>query len=99
MSRLAARALLAVAVLLIARHGTPTAAQTGAKANRGAPAGPHGHILQALTARCIGPADMGGRIADLAVVESDPKTFYVAAGGGGVWKTTDGGTTLTPVFD
>ena len=36
-------------------------------------------ILQGLEARSIGPANMGGRIADLAVVESDPTTFYVAA--------------------
>jgi photosystem II stability/assembly factor-like uncharacterized protein len=101
MSRLAARAVLAVAVLLLARHGGPIAAQTGAKAaaDRGRPAAPYGHVLKALTARCIGPANMGGRIADLAVVESDPKTFYVATAGGGVWKTTDGGLTLTPVFD
>jgi photosystem II stability/assembly factor-like uncharacterized protein len=42
---------------------------------------------------------MGGRITDLAVVESSPNTFYVAAAGGGVWKTTDGGTTFQPIFD
>ena len=42
---------------------------------------------------------MGGRVVDLAVVESNPDTFYVATAGGGVWKTTDGGTTLTSVFD
>ena len=56
-------------------------------------------ILDGLRARCIGPANMGGRIVDLAVVESNPDTFYVAAAGGGVWKTTDGGATFTPVFD
>src|SRR5262245_38871084 len=101
MSRLVARAVLVVAVLLLAHHGQPTAAQTRPLATKpgGAAASPHGHILKALTARCIGPANMGGRIADLAVVESDPKTFYVATAGGGVWKTTDGGTTLSPVFD
>ena len=56
-------------------------------------------IVAGLAARCIGPANMGGRIVDLAVVESNPATYYVAAAGGGVWKTTDGGTTFTPVFD
>src|SRR5262249_18354059 len=56
-------------------------------------------ILAGLSARCIGPANMGGRICDIAVVESNPDTFYFAAAGGGVWKTTDGGTTFTPVFD
>ena len=56
-------------------------------------------IFDGLKARCIGPANMGGRVVDLAVVESNPDTFYVATAGGGVWKTTDGGTTFTPVFD
>jgi photosystem II stability/assembly factor-like uncharacterized protein len=42
---------------------------------------------------------MGGRVTDLAVVESNPATFYAAAASGGVWKTTDGGDTFTPVFD
>lgn len=56
-------------------------------------------ILAGLSARCIGPAYMGGRVVDLAVVESNPATYFVAAAGGGVWKTTDGGATFTPVFD
>ena len=56
-------------------------------------------VLAGLSARCIGPANMGGRIADLAVVESNPATYYVAAAGGGVWKTTDGGASFKPVFD
>ena len=56
-------------------------------------------VLAGLSARCIGPANMGGRVADLTVVESNPATYYVAAAGGGVWKTTDGGTTFKPVFD
>lgn len=56
-------------------------------------------VLAGLSARCIGPANMGGRVADLAVVESNPGTYYVAAAGGGLWKTTDGGTTFKPVFD
>jgi photosystem II stability/assembly factor-like uncharacterized protein len=49
--------------------------------------------------RNIGPAIMGGRIADLAVVESDPATFYVGTATGGVWKTTNAGTTWETVFD
>src|SRR5829696_4878351 len=56
-------------------------------------------ILAGLSARCVGPANMGGRVADLAVVEGNPSTYYVAAASGGVWKTTDGGATFKPVFD
>jgi photosystem II stability/assembly factor-like uncharacterized protein len=56
-------------------------------------------ILAGLNARCIGPANMGGRVADLAVVETNPAIYYVAAASGGVWKTTDGGATFKSVFD
>ena len=42
---------------------------------------------------------MGGRIADLAVVESKPQIFYIATGTGGVWKTENHGTSWTPLFD
>jgi photosystem II stability/assembly factor-like uncharacterized protein len=49
--------------------------------------------------RNIGPADMGGRVADIAGIPSPSKTFYVAAAAGGIWKTTNAGTTFRPVFD
>src|SRR5437870_4915101 len=34
--------------------------------------------IKALTWRSIGPANMGGRITALSVVESDPSTYWVA---------------------
>jgi hypothetical protein len=49
--------------------------------------------------RNIGPADMGGRVADIVGIPSPSKTFYVAAAAGGIWKTTNAGTTFRPVFD
>src|SRR6267378_2927400 len=49
--------------------------------------------------REIGPATMGGRIDDFAVVESNPNIVYVGTASGGVWKTTNNGTTWEPVFD
>ena len=49
--------------------------------------------------RPLGPASMGGRIVDLAVVERDPFTFYLATASGGLFKTTNNGTTFTPVFE
>ena len=48
--------------------------------------------------RSIGPALMSGRIADIAIDPTDPSTWYVGVGSGGVWKTENGGTTWTPVF-
>ena len=55
--------------------------------------------VQGLALRGIGPALMGGRIADIAISPDDPYTWYVAVGSGGVWKTTNAGTSWTPVFD
>lgn len=52
-----------------------------------------------LALRSIGPALTSGRIADLAVDPTDAKVWWVAAASGGVWKTTNSGTTWTPVFD
>ena len=49
--------------------------------------------------RELGPALMGGRIADLAVVDAKPQVFYIATGTGGVWKTENHGTSWTPLFD
>src|SRR5260370_9804949 len=56
-------------------------------------------ILKQLQWRSIGPAIMGGRIDDFAVVENNPSIFYVGAATGGVWKTTNNGVTWQPVFD
>lgn len=55
-------------------------------------------ILNRIEWRNIGPAIMGGRIDDIAVVESDPKVFWVGTASAGVWKTTNHGITWTPQF-
>src|SRR6267143_1588941 len=55
--------------------------------------------LKNLEFREIGPATMGGRIDDFAVVESNPNIVYVGTAAGGVWKTTNNGTTWEPIFD
>jgi photosystem II stability/assembly factor-like uncharacterized protein len=52
-----------------------------------------------LELRGIGPALMAGRIADIVIDQTDPSTWYVGVGSGGVWKTVNGGTTWTPIFD
>ena len=52
-----------------------------------------------LRMRAIGPAIMGGRIDDIAVADTTPKTVYLGAAAGGLWKSTDGGMTWTPLFE
>src|ERR1700757_930211 len=56
-------------------------------------------ILGQLKFRELGPAVGGGRIDDLAVVESNPDIIYVATASGGVWKTSDGALTWKPIFE
>ena len=48
--------------------------------------------------RQIGPANMSGRVTDVEGIPSPSKTFYFAAAAGGIWKTTNNGTTFQPVF-
>jgi len=52
-----------------------------------------------LKLRNIGPALMSGRIGDIAIHPQDDNIWYVAVGSGGVWKTTNAGTTWMPIFD
>ncbi|HEV8209717.1 MAG TPA: hypothetical protein VGP77_06330 [Vicinamibacterales bacterium] len=54
--------------------------------------------FESLHFRPIGPASMSGRITDLAVYESNPAIFYVGTAHGGVWKTTNAGTTFEAQF-
>ena len=49
--------------------------------------------------RSIGPANMGGRVADVEGVPGDPNIVYVATGSGGIFKTINGGTSWTPIFE
>lgn len=60
-----------------------------------------GGTISGLNARNIGAAAMSGRIAAMAGrAEKDGKaTLFVGAASGGVWKSTDSGTTFRPVFD
>lgn len=56
-------------------------------------------LVSGLKFRNIGPAFTSGRIADFAVREEKPSEYYVAVASGGVWKTTNSGTTWNPIFD
>ncbi len=64
-----------------------------------APATLNAGLLSSLRWRSIGPAVASGRIADIAIDPTDRRTWYVAASSGNVWKTTNSGTTWTPIFD
>ncbi len=87
-------ALLAAVTFAAAPQAQPTG-QPSAAAARPAETSP----FDALVFRNIGPATPSGRVDDFAVFEQDPSTFYIGTATGGVWKTTNSGTTLEPVFD
>lgn len=55
--------------------------------------------VSGLQLRSLGPAVTSGRVVGIAVHPRDRSHYYVAAASGGVWKTTNAGTTWTPVFD
>ncbi len=60
---------------------------------------PDERLFEGLRFRNIGPAAMGGRIDDFAVLESNPAVFYVGTATGGLWKTRDNGTTWEVLFN
>lgn len=66
------------------------AAQQPPSAQREAP--------EPLRFRYVGPAS-AGRIAAVAAIPGDTRTYYAGAASGGVWKSTDGGRTFEPIFD
>ena len=46
----------------------------------------------------VGPSNIGGRIVGLVTDPTKPDTLYVAASGGGVWRSTDAAKTFTPAW-
>jgi photosystem II stability/assembly factor-like uncharacterized protein len=73
---------------------------TAAPANGGPPEGTIPESwAQAVQWRCIGPANMGGRITAISVFEDDPSTYWVATASGGLLKTSNNGISFEHQFD
>ncbi len=92
LERAAAAAIIVLAGLarvtpMLAQRPTPTQAR----------------LFASFTYRNMGPFRMGARTSDVAVPDAPAKdhlyTFYVGYWTGGLWKTTNNGTTFEPVFD
>lgn len=71
---------------------TPAAKDDKDEKNEGDP------LFKGMKYRSIGPF-RGGRSLTAAGIPGDPTTYYFGATGGGVWKSTDGANTWSPVFD
>lgn len=83
---------LFVAVALTCGTIAVARSQSGPQSN-GAPL-----VAQSMVWRNIGPF-RGGRVVAVAGVTSDPQTYYFGGVGGGVYKTTNGGTSWVNVTD
>ena len=58
------------------------------------------HInMDAFHWRNIGPANQGGRIVDIESLPNDFAKVWMATGSGGVWHSSNAGTTWKPIFD
>ena len=56
--------------------------------------------ISGLGARNIGSAAMSGRVSAVAAIKEGGRlTVYVGSASGGVWKSSNGGTTFKPEFD
>ena len=49
--------------------------------------------------RWLGPGNVGGRIRAIAISKASPSTMFAGSVGGGIWKTTNGGSSWAPVND
>src|SRR5215210_6220219 len=88
---------IALALMLAAAFGAQSLVVRSEQRPAAPPGGATGDgPFDRLHFRPIGPASMSGRIADLAVYEANPAIFYVGTAHGGVWKTTNNGTTFEP---
>lgn len=47
----------------------------------------------------VGPTNIGGRITDIEMPSNDQNTIYLAAASGGIFRSTNLGTSWTPIFD
>ena len=92
--RLAARAALAALfAFMLALPDAPAVAQERDANTTVDPA-----LFSDMDYRMVGPA-RGGRVTAVAGHPAHPHTFYMGSTGGGVWKTTDYGTTWHSVSD
>ena len=55
--------------------------------------------FEQLAIRNVGPANMSGRITAIDAVHDNPNIIYLGAASGGVWKSENGGSAWTPIFD
>lgn len=87
----------AICLLLFLTYGIPT--QSFAQKKKEIPEiQTEANYLKDLTYRSVGPS-RGGRVTTVSGIPGEPFTFFMGATGGGVWKTTDAGTSWDNISD
>ncbi len=81
-----------------AAESTPSKTATSDDQSSSQPSNPEDKLFKGMKYRLIGPF-RGGRSLTAAGIPGDPTTYYFGATGGGVWKSTDAGSTWSPIFD
>jgi len=93
--------LLALLICFSIGYGqvVPTTAQQVATALQQKQRMESSSLVKHLPLKNIGPSVMSGRVVDLDVNPDNPVEFYVAYASGGLWYTTNNGTSFTPIMD
>ena len=96
---LALTAVAASPAAVLAQSGQPQRGSAQRTDSAGADSSRRSNPASALRFRAIGPALISGRVSDIAVDPRNKTTWYVGTASGGLWKTTNAGTTWSPIFD
>ncbi|MDQ2976570.1 MAG: hypothetical protein M3R69_14325 [Acidobacteriota bacterium] len=78
---------------------SPSPQEAPSAAKNETPKAPFEKAFERLEWRSIGPANMGGRAADVEGVSGNANIVYVASASGGLWKTVNEGVTWKPIFE
>ena len=93
-----AHTLTAASLAVATSAGWAMAAEKAKAAPAVPPPSAEAKLIEGLTWRSIGPY-RGGRVTAVAGVKGEPQVYYMGATGGGVWKTTNGGMSWSPLSD
>lgn len=93
-----ASALLFAALMLVASIGDVTAQRRRGNSTAANTVSFDESLYDGITWRSVGPY-RGGRASSVTGVPGKPNVFYMAATGGGVWKTVDGGQSWNNISD